>query len=169
MVDRHRDGYHRVTAWIQRVKIPNSVLISRPFRTVAPKVIPRMHRTLNHLSGGRLFDTTANPMCLLVTTGARSGQRRETPLAVVPLDDDRLLVVGSNFAADHHPAWTFNLLAHPDATVTFRGDTYPVRARLLTGEERDARCDELLAWYPNWRNYSEISQREFRIFELSRV
>lgn len=161
--DRRRPG-----GWIDHLKIPDAVLTSRPFRAVAPRVLPKAHRAVNRLSGGRLFDTPANPMCMLVTTGARSGQPRETPLAAVPVEEGRLLVVGSNFAAETHPAWTANLLAHPDATVTFRGETYQVRARLLADDERSARWQELLVWYPNWRGYSAITDREFRVFELAR-
>lgn len=157
-----------IRGWIDRVKVPGWVLTSAPFRTLAPKVVPRVHRAVHRLSGGRLLDTTANPMCLLVTTGARSGRPRETPLAAVPIEDGRLLVVGSNFAAERHPAWTANLLANPRATVTFRGDTHPVEARLLTGEERAVRWEELLRWYPNWRDYSHVTDREFRVFELRR-
>lgn len=158
-----------VRGWIDRIEVPGWVLTSAPFRALAPKVVPRVHRAVHSLSGGRLLDTTANPMCILVTTGARSGRPRETPLAAVPIEDSRLLVVGSNFAADHHPSWTANLLAHPRATVTFRGDTHPVEARLLSGDERADRWEQLLRWYPNWRDYSQVTDREFRVFELRRV
>lgn len=152
--------------WIDRVRIPSRVLTSAPFRAVAPKVLPIAHRAIHRLSGGRLLDTPANPMCLLVTIGARSGLERETPLAAVPVGGRGLIVVGSNFASEHHPAWTANLLAHPDATVTFRGETYPVVARLLSPDERADRWEELVAWFPNWRDYSTVTDREFRVFEL---
>ena len=60
-------------------------------------------------------------MLMLRSTGAKSGLERETPMATVPLDDGRFLVVGSNFARESHPAWTHNLLANPDAAIVFRG------------------------------------------------
>lgn len=108
-------------------------------------------------------------MCMLVTIGARSGQPRETPLAAVPIEDGKLLLVGSNFASEKHPAWTGNLLANPEATVTFRGSTYTASTRLLSAEERDERWDVLVAWYPNWREYTAVTDREFRIFEVTPV
>jgi len=108
-------------------------------------------------------------MCMLHTTGARSGQPRDTPLAAVPVEDGKLLVVGSNFASDTHPAWTANLIAHPDITVTFRGRTFPVSSRLLSGDERSQRWDTLLEWFPNWSDYTEVTDREFRVFELQPV
>lgn len=151
------------------MKIPTGLMTSPAFRWLAPKVVPAVHKVVFHVSGGRWVDTPANPMCLLVTTGARSGLRRETPLATVPLEDGRLLVVGSNFAADRHPAWTTNLLAHPEATVTFHGETYAVVARMLPEEERAERWHELVAWYPNWSEYAEATDRVFRVFELSPI
>ncbi|MBK3589620.1 nitroreductase family deazaflavin-dependent oxidoreductase, partial [Streptomyces sp. MBT57] len=51
-------------------------------------------------------------LLLLTTTGARTGQPHTTPLGHVR-DGDRLLVVGSNLGAPHHPDWYHNLLAHP--------------------------------------------------------
>ena len=87
-------------------------------------------------------------------------------MATVPVDGDRFLVVGSNFARESHPAWTHNLLANPKATIVFRGTTIDVTARLLVGDERAARWPELLEWYPGWADYTQVTDREFRIFEL---
>ncbi len=153
------------------IKVPGKVLASRPFRWAAPKVLPQTHRLLHRLSRGRWVagSTRSQPMCMLHTTGARSGQPRDTPLAAVPVEDGKLLVVGSNFASDTHPAWTANLIAHPDITVTFRGRTFPVSSRLLSGDERSQRWDTLLEWFPNWSDYTEVTDREFRVFELQPV
>lgn len=143
-------------------------MASRPFRAVAPVIFPPLHRFVVRITGGRtMLDSKAQPMLLLRTTGAKSGQRRETPLAVVPRGDDRLIVVGSNFARDAHPAWTTNLLAHPDAEVVYRGRRIPVVARLLSDAERSELWPELLEWYPGWADYVRITDRRFRIFELA--
>jgi deazaflavin-dependent oxidoreductase (nitroreductase family) len=143
-------------------------MASRPFRAVAPVVFPPMHRFIVRVTGGRtMLDTRAQPMLLLRTTGARSGQRRETPLAVVPRPDGRLVVVGSNFARETHPAWTVNLLADPNAEVVYQGRQFPVTARLLSDSERSDLWPELLEWYPGWDDYVRITDRPFRIFELA--
>ncbi len=157
-----------VVGRVKGFKVPGAVLASRPFRAVAPKVVPPAHRFVLRVTGGRtMLDSDAQPMLMLTTTGARTGRRRETPVAVVPRPDGRFFVVGSNFAREAHPAWTANLLAHPHAEVTFRGSTRQVTARLLTGEERAGCWEELLEWYPGWRNYLEVTDREFRVFELT--
>lgn len=161
-------GMPRGLRWIRSVKVPGSVLASRPFRWLGPRVFPRLHRAVLRASGGRtMLDTRAQPMLMLATTGAKSGQRRETPLATVPLAGGTYLVVGTNFARERHPAWTGNLLADPHAWVTFRGRSFPVGARLLTGDERAARWQQALEWYPGWSDYLEVTDREFRVFELT--
>ena len=105
------------------------------------------------------------PSIVLVSTGARSGQRRETPLATVP-DGDWFYVVGSNFARAPHPAWSYNLLAHPEATVVFRGRRIPVTARLLDAEEKAEIWPRLTAVWPTYDTYEDRTARDLRVFEL---
>lgn len=122
-------------------RVPGWVMASRPLRWIGPHVFPRLHRLVLRLTGGRtMLNSEAQPMLLLTTTGAKSGLRRETPLATVPRARGAYLVVGSNFAKPTHPAWTTNLLAHPRATITVEGQTHEVTARLLTGDEREVCC-----------------------------
>ena len=148
-------------------RMPARVVLSRPFRTLGPLVAPRVHRAINRLTRGRtLLDSAAQPMLMLMTTGAKTGQTRETPLGAVPLEEGRFLVVGSNFARDHHPAWTANLLANPEAEIVFRGKRTLVRARLLAGAEREQRWQAAVAWYPLWTQYDAVTERELRLFEL---
>ena len=148
----------RVTQW---------VAASRAFRAVGPKVVPPVDRLLSRLSGGRVvLSGTLVPSLVLETTGARSGQRRTTPLACLPEDDGSFLVVGSNFGRERHPAWTANLQADPEATVTHRGRTVPVRAQLLDPEQKAAVWPRLTALWPNYDRYTEVSGRDLRVFRL---
>lgn len=151
----------RVAGWI---------MASRLTRRLGPHVFPPMHRLVMRLTGGRtMLDSRAQPMLMLATTGAKSGKRRETPLATVPRAGGTYLVVGSNFARESHPAWTANLLAEPRATITVRGQTHEVVARLLTGADREACWHEALRWYPGWEHYDEVTDRQFRMFELTPI
>ena len=148
-------------------RVPGRVLVSRPFQAIGPRVIPPFHRAISRLTGGRtLLDSAAQPMLMLHTRGARTGQPRQTPLAAVPLEEGRFLVVGSNFAREHHPAWTANLIANPDAEIVFRGERSAVRARLLEGTERGRRWQTAVGWFPGWIDYVTVTEREFRLFEL---
>ena len=151
-------------------RVPGRVLVSQPFRAIGPRVIPPFHRAVNRITRGRtLLDSAAQPMLMLSARGARTGRLRETPLAAVPLEKGRFLVVGSNFARENHPAWTANLIANPDAEIVFRGERKRVRARLLEGAERARRWKTAVGWFPNWIDYLTVTDREFRLFELEPV
>ncbi len=148
-------------------RVSGRLLVSRPFRAIGPRIIPRFHRAVSRLTGGRtLLDSPTQPMLMLHTRGARTGQPRETPLAAVPLEAGRFLVVGSNFAREHHPAWTANLIANPDAEIVYRGERTAVRARLLEGDERERRWQTAVGWFPGWTDYVTVTDRQFRLFEL---
>ena len=41
-------------------------------------------------------------------------------------DGADFMVVGSNFGQHHHPGWTANLLAHPDAFIEVGPERLPV-------------------------------------------
>ena len=79
---------------------------------------------------------TGVPLLLLTTTGAKSGQRRITPLVYLP-DDDRLIVFASKGGAPTNPDWYHNLIAHPQVTVEVGTEIFEATAIVLTGEERD--------------------------------
>jgi deazaflavin-dependent oxidoreductase (nitroreductase family) len=134
------------------------------FRAIAPKVIPPMHKAMNRLTGGRFVPGAG---LVLYTTGAKSGQRRETPLEAVPSGDGTWIVVGSNFARERHPAWTGNLLADPTCEILVRGKRMAAVATLLEGTEREAGWNQALAHFGGWDAYKDITDREFRIFRLT--
>ena len=146
--------------------IVQKVACSEGFLRVAPKFVPRLDRAINKVSGGRVTLSQAMvPSLVLHTTGAKSGQPRETPLACMP-EAGGWYVVGSNFGQEKHPAWTANLLAHPDAAVTFRRTRTDVRARLLDDDEKAEVWPRLLAVWPNYDKYVERSGRNLRVFRL---
>ncbi|HLQ61981.1 MAG TPA: nitroreductase/quinone reductase family protein, partial [Candidatus Acidoferrales bacterium] len=50
---------------------------------------------------------------ILTTLGARTGEKRETPLAYTR-DGDDYVIVASKGGAPTHPAWFHNLVANPE-------------------------------------------------------
>lgn len=122
-------------------------------------------RTGGRIAFGRMGGLTA---LLLTTTGRKSGQPRTSPLTAIP-DGGTLLVVGSNWGKPGHPAWSANLLAKPEATVEIRGHAFPVAARLLTGNERQRAWASLTETWPAYADYANRTDREIRVFRLSRV
>jgi deazaflavin-dependent oxidoreductase (nitroreductase family) len=107
------------------------------------------------------------PSLVLHTTGAKSGLPRETELMYCPEPEGRMLVTGSNFARGTHPAWTANLLAHPDAVVTLRGKFVGVHATMIGDDEREAVWAYIERQWPGYRGYERASGRVLRIFRLT--
>jgi deazaflavin-dependent oxidoreductase (nitroreductase family) len=100
-------------------------------------VFPAIDRRLIPLTGGRLMVAVGQPVLLLHTRGAKSGQPRATPLLYTP-HDAGYVIVASKAGARHHPAWYHNLHVHPDVVaVEIDGRRIPVRPRDAQGAERD--------------------------------
>lgn len=99
-------------------------------------VFPTLDRRLIPLTHGRLKVAIGQPILLLHTRGARSGDPRTTPLLYTP-HGDAFIVVASKAGAPHHPAWYHNLRAHPhDIAIEVAGTRMPARARVVDGAER---------------------------------
>jgi deazaflavin-dependent oxidoreductase (nitroreductase family) len=77
------------------------------------------------------------PILLLTTTGARTGRRTTVPLGFAVDDDGRVFVVASKAGSPRHPAWFHNLRANASVTVELGDQSYPARAVVTSGEERD--------------------------------
>jgi deazaflavin-dependent oxidoreductase (nitroreductase family) len=107
------------------------------------------------------------PLLLLTTTGAKSGQRRTTPLMYVS-DGDRLLIIASNAGAPTHPAWYRNLLAHPEATVEVGADTFDAYAVVLEGTERQQLWDSIVVSYPFFTEHQAKITRQIPVIALER-
>lgn len=96
------------------------------------------------------------PILLLHTLGAKSGQPRTTPLLYTP-HDRNFIVVASKAGAAHHPAWYHNLRAHPDAVaVELEGHRVAVRPRVVEEPERSELWRRV---NDNYNGYERYAQR----------
>ncbi|MEU6079184.1 nitroreductase/quinone reductase family protein [Streptomyces sp. NPDC047108] len=149
------------------LRIVQKVSSTKGFAKVAPHVIPALDRAVHRLTRGRVLPSARMlPGAVLTATGARSGEPRRTPLACLPEDGGTFLLVGSNFGRPGHPAWTANLLAHPEAEISWKGCDVPVLARLLEGEEREEAWSAALAYWPPYATYQRRVERRIRVFRL---
>jgi deazaflavin-dependent oxidoreductase (nitroreductase family) len=131
--------------------------------------MPPLERSIGRLSGGRVqMSGLIVPTLVLHTTGARSGLERESTVMYCP-DGDTMLVTGSNFAREDHPAWTTNLLRNPRAEASVHGIRVPVMAALVPDDERDEIWGTIERQWPNYRQYERQSGRTLRIFRLTRL
>ena len=100
------------------------------------------------------------PVVLLTMRGAKSGAVRKVPLMRVEHDGVFAAV------APEHPQWYRNLQVHPDLDVQAGTETTPVRARELSGAEREkwwARCVEA---FPPYAEYQTKTDRLIPVFVL---
>lgn len=140
------------------------------FVRIARALVP-VDRLVGRLTRGRFVALGLRevPSLMITTIGRRTGEPRRNPLVYAP-DGDTFVVIGSNWGQRHHPAWSANLLANPDAVVTLGGVDIPVRARLVTGPERERLAAMLRAIWPGYGAYDErAGGRELRIFRLERT
>jgi deazaflavin-dependent oxidoreductase (nitroreductase family) len=161
-----------VERMIARVRVVLAAFFSRLMRTrfahrfFTPVIAP-MQLWLYRVTRGRVqVSALLVPSLVLITTGAKSGLRRETPLMCWPRPDGSYLVCGSNWGRPSHPAWTANLLAHADAEIVVSRRHIPVVAQLLDGAEREAAWPVLEAQWPSYQQYERQAGRAIRIFRL---
>lgn len=94
------------------------------------------HTAVYRASKGKVLGKMGgHNLCLMTTTGRRSGQRRTTPLVSFP-HAGGLVVIASNGGSDRYPAWYENLKADPQVTVQVGHEMRPMTARTATPEER---------------------------------
>lgn len=140
---------------------------TRGFAKVAPYVVPAMDKVVHRLTKGKvLLSAQMLPGVVLTATGAKSGQPRRTPLACMPEDGGTFVLIGSNFGRTDHPAWTGNLIRHPDAEINWKGKDLLVVARLLEGTEREAAWAAVLTFWPPYASYAARVDRQIRLFRL---
>lgn len=129
-------------------------------------LMPLDRRLMLRTDGRRtVLGPVGAPTMLLETTGRRSGLPRLSPL-LFAREGDSLVVVGSNFGQEKHPAWSGNLLADPDAVAVVRGRRIPVRAELLDGAEAEAAYRAMVELTRVYSVYRGRTDRDIRVFRL---
>jgi deazaflavin-dependent oxidoreductase (nitroreductase family) len=107
------------------------------------------------------------PLLLLTSTGAKSGERRVSPVAHFDVDG-RTYIVGSAAGRSSSPGWVFNLRADPNASVEIGEDPpKPVVARELPRDERDRIYAIVVERAPGFGEYQQRTDRVIPVFELA--
>ena len=97
---------------------------------------------------------------ILNTKGARSGEPRSAVLAYRQ-DGERWSIAASKGGAPIHPAWFYNLGAHPDdVTIEVSNQIIPVRPLIaIEGPERDRLWKAHVEEMPGFGEYPKKTQR----------
>jgi len=119
-------------------------------------------------NGGKVGGFHAGmPLLLLTTTGARTGQRRATPLTYLA-DGGRYVVAAANGGAQANPAWYHNVLANPRVTVEAGTETFAAVATIAAGPEREDLYRRCVAAYPQLADYQARRAREVPMVVIAR-
>lgn len=105
---------------------------------------------------------------VLTTTGAKSGEARETPLAYFP-NDGHYLVIASKGGAPTDPSWFHNLVTHPSVTIEVLGKKIRAMARVPDVGERDRLFAQVGADYPQFLEYQEKTSRKIPVVILEPI
>ena len=141
---------------------------TRAFRCAAPRAMPPVEQLIATLTGRSVqLSGLLVPSLILTTTGAKSGMPRDSVLMYTANGDGRAIIAGTSFAHEHHPAWTYNLLAHPEAEITVRGRQYAVRASVIEADARERAWRLIEQQWPGYRAYERDSGRVVRLFLLT--
>jgi F420H(2)-dependent quinone reductase len=108
------------------------------------------------------------PVVILTSRGAKTGRLRKVPLMRVE-HDGQYAIVASSAGSDKHPGWYYNLLRDPRAQIQdgpVKGDFV---AREVTGEERSLWWSRALETWPEFDDYTRMTDREIPVFVLAPV
>ncbi|MEN0138239.1 MAG: nitroreductase family deazaflavin-dependent oxidoreductase [Rhodococcus sp. (in: high G+C Gram-positive bacteria)] len=98
------------------------------------------------------------PVCLLTTTGRKSGEPRISPLLFLE-DGDRIILVASQGGLPKHPMWYLNLRANPQVTVQVKSRVRPMTAEVADPGERARLWPRLVDMYADFDNYQAWTDR----------
>jgi deazaflavin-dependent oxidoreductase (nitroreductase family) len=127
-----------------------------------------LNNVVYRLSNGRVAGHVPSgaPLCLLTTTGRKTGRQRTVPLLYIAWGDEMVLVA-SRGGMSNHPAWYLNLQDEPRAVVEVGATRLDVVARPATADEREEMWPALTAAYPHFDAYQERTARAIPVVVLS--
>ena len=107
------------------------------------------------------------PVVMLTMLGI-SGKVRKVPLMRVE-HDGLYAAVASKGGAPDHPKWYANIRKNPVLDLQDDDRTWTVRARELSGAERDEWWERCVAAYPPYAEYQTKTERLIPVFVLEPV
>lgn len=130
------------------------------------KILARLDRPLLYLTRGRISMSPGQPVLLLEHIGAKSGKRRMTPLLYFT-EGDRVIVIASNGGRNCHPAWYYNLRAHPQVVVYLGGRVAIYMAHEAQSAEREALWRMAVNYFDGFTLYEQRAARAIPVFVLT--
>ncbi len=128
-------------------------------RPVTALFAPWIHRVDNAISKATKGKYTVAEILgwnviQLTTTGAKTGQPRTMPLIGL-VDGEKFALIASSFGREHNPAWYYNLKAHPECVVQWKGRRETFLARETEGDEYAKYWQWGVSVYAGYEKYKE--------------
>jgi deazaflavin-dependent oxidoreductase (nitroreductase family) len=144
--------------------------LDKPATAKIIKSMSTAHTWLYTKSGGRLGRRWrvgsalrhGVPICLVTTTGRKTGQPRTIPLLHLP-DGDRVILVASQGGLPTNPQWYGNIVADPKIEVRVGRTSRRMVARTANPTERTELWPKLIAAYSDFDNYQSWTEREIPV------
>jgi deazaflavin-dependent oxidoreductase (nitroreductase family) len=136
---------------------------------VTRSIVVPLDNLLLKASRGRIsVSMSGAPVALLISTGARSGLERRTPLQYFT-DGDDVILAASNFGGGRHPGWYYNLLAHPQCELRVGSRGGPFFAREVHSDDRERLFGLASNLYPGYVKYADRTEgvRTIRVLRLT--
>jgi deazaflavin-dependent oxidoreductase (nitroreductase family) len=133
--------------------------------TVFVKQMSRVNTAIYRRSKGRYgakFPGAGSPVCLVTTTGRKSGQPRSVPLIYLRRGDD-VVIVASKGGMSEHPDWFLNLRDDPKVSIQVGADTADYTARVAGPDEKAALWPDLVAVYADYDTYQKRTDRDIPV------
>ncbi|MCF8611896.1 nitroreductase family deazaflavin-dependent oxidoreductase [Gordonia sp. HY285] len=126
----------------------------------------RLNTRLYRLTGGRLGNRwrvgaamrKPVPVCLLTTTGRKSGEARTVPLLYLR-HGESIVLVASQGGLPANPAWYHNLKADPSVRIQIDSDEGDYAARIADDAERTKLWPSLVELYADFDTYAAWTER----------
>ena len=115
----------------------------------------------------RSVDIMGRPVVLLTMLGV-SGRVRKVPVMRVE-HDGVYAAVASKGGAPEHPKWYANIRKNPVLDLQDDDRTWTVRAREVSGQERQEWWERAVAAYPPYTEYQTRTDRLIPVFVLEPV
>lgn len=132
------------------------------FSLLAPRLMKwysKVNVAIYRATGGRIGGRELGlPVCLLTTTGRKSGLPRTRALVYLA-DGDRVVLVAAQGGLPTQPQWVHNLLANPEVQVQIGSQIRSMRARVADDAERAQLWPRLVALNPRWAKFQSWTDR----------
>lgn len=139
-------------------RLLHQIVSIRPLVPFFAKNMHRMDFYWLKLTGGKytLSELAGWSIIQLTTLGAKTGQPRTMPL-LAGIEDDKIALVASSFGREHNPGWYYNLKAHPECKVAYKGICLTYIAREVNGDEYNKYWNLVASNYVGYEKYKKLA------------